>query len=346
MMRTAIVEALTAMEDLTLSIPAANIAKLLALVQSSPALTPIEIQRKAADCVNLDDESLALSLLAFHYQQRQTENGLTNPAFNASAVLLTQIDIPKNQELALRFLAYHLKNVKPDDPSAWAIFHTCFGRTIPDASISTLNDLINHYTSSATPSTTITRALSRALHLHSILTSSGDPQVTADKKYVETVFDDLSERFEEHLVGCLGYKIPLELKGLVLKSADGEELRGMKMVDLGCGTGLVGREFFTILNPLSATSVGAPPPPTTKHEDIIMDADVKELKNKIKRLKESNDEMRSFDPSGEDPDMTSAIAENMTIIESRSDEVVSMEIKLGRMKGKGFWCGGCDLSGR
>jgi len=136
------------------------------------------------------------------------------------------------------------------------------------------------------------------------------------------------------------------LRDLVLKSAEGEELRGMKMIDLGCGTGLVGREFFTILNPLSATSVGAPPPPTTKHEDIIMDADVKELKNKIKRLKESNDEMRSFDPSGEDPDMTSAIAENMTIIESRSDEVVSMEIKLGRMKGKGFWCGGCDLSGR
>ena len=153
-----------------------------------------------------------------------------------------QIDLPDKHALALRFLRYHLMEVEPDDPAAWGIFQSCLRPALPDASAIVLSSLISHY-SEAPSSDVRDRALGRANHLRSILTEEGPEQRTAQPTYVATVFDDLSINFENHLVNTLDYRVPGELRVLVKAEFTGGE-DNMRVVDLGCGTGLMGKEFF------------------------------------------------------------------------------------------------------
>lgn len=69
----------------------------------------------------------------------------------------------------------------------------------------------------------------------------GENPATAPDAFVAKVFDELAPRFESHLVGTLGYRIPEELIALLkpwLASRD-----PVDVIDMGCGTGLFGREI-------------------------------------------------------------------------------------------------------
>ena len=57
-------------------------------------------------------------------------------------------------------------------------------------------------------------------------------------RYVEALFDDYAPRFEDQLLGALGYRTPEEL-GALIRQAGG----GGVVLDLGCGTGLMGQEL-------------------------------------------------------------------------------------------------------
>ena len=59
----------------------------------------------------------------------------------------------------------------------------------------------------------------------------------APDAYVETLFDQHAEAFDEILVEQLGYAIPLQLCQMLRDHAPGPFRRGL---DLGCGTGLTG----------------------------------------------------------------------------------------------------------
>lgn len=59
----------------------------------------------------------------------------------------------------------------------------------------------------------------------------------APEAYVETLFDQHAEAFEDILVGQLGYHVPLLLNEALKVHAPGPHAR---MLDLGCGTGLAG----------------------------------------------------------------------------------------------------------
>lgn len=63
----------------------------------------------------------------------------------------------------------------------------------------------------------------------------------APDAFVQKVFDDLAPRFESHLVDTLGYRIPQDLIALLKPWLDGRDK--VDVVDLGCGTGLFGREI-------------------------------------------------------------------------------------------------------
>jgi predicted TPR repeat methyltransferase/Tfp pilus assembly protein PilF len=60
----------------------------------------------------------------------------------------------------------------------------------------------------------------------------------APPDYLRAVFDGYAERFDDHLIG-LGYQIPGAIRRVVLEYLDAEGSCG-PVLDLGCGTGLLG----------------------------------------------------------------------------------------------------------
>jgi len=93
------------------------------------------------------------------------------------------------------------------------------------------------------------QAQAAACYRDALAHNAGDPMLThllaaatyqaagrAPAGYVSTLFDEQAARFDRHLVTDLGYRIPEQLAGLI-----GPMLgRGARVLDLGCGTGLVG----------------------------------------------------------------------------------------------------------
>jgi predicted TPR repeat methyltransferase len=67
--------------------------------------------------------------------------------------------------------------------------------------------------------------------------------------YVRDLFDQYAGHFDEHLVGRLGYRTPALIDAAIGKVADVENAR---VLDLGCGTGLMGQ----LLRPRASTLVG------------------------------------------------------------------------------------------
>ena len=80
-----------------------------------------------------------------------------------------------------------------------------------------------------------------ASHLLDALTGEG--RLRPPDAYVEALFDNYAARFENHLVGQLGYQLPALIRWVC-----DEQLRfaPQRVLDLGCGTGLVGVELADI----------------------------------------------------------------------------------------------------
>jgi predicted TPR repeat methyltransferase len=72
---------------------------------------------------------------------------------------------------------------------------------------------------------------------------SGNRSVaTAPTQYVRELFDDYAARFDKHLVEELHYRAPQQLLRAVRQATP---RRDLDVLDLGCGTGLCGREFHS-----------------------------------------------------------------------------------------------------
>ena len=65
----------------------------------------------------------------------------------------------------------------------------------------------------------------------------GETPRTQPATLVAELFDGLAERFEKHLVGRLQYRVPHRVADIVL---DRYPQRKLDLLDLGCGTGLLG----------------------------------------------------------------------------------------------------------
>ena len=91
--------------------------------------------------------------------------------------------------------------------------------------------------------------LGNALHFVHVL--SGQASAQAPVNYVSKVFDDYAERFDQHLQDVLEYQIPVVM-GKQLRQLRIADTNAWRILDLGCGTGLVAKE----LAPLAASLVG------------------------------------------------------------------------------------------
>ena len=77
-----------------------------------------------------------------------------------------------------------------------------------------------------------------AKHLLNALT--GHTSNTTPKKYVEKLFDDFADTFDDSLVNNLHYNLPVQIKDLILK-LNIKDTKFKNVIDLGCGTGLAGK---------------------------------------------------------------------------------------------------------
>jgi len=71
---------------------------------------------------------------------------------------------------------------------------------------------------------------------HLAAAAGGHSTARAPEGYVTNLFDSVARQFEHHLVDELGYQVPEALAKLVLP----ELKANARVIDLGCGTGLVG----------------------------------------------------------------------------------------------------------
>jgi len=80
---------------------------------------------------------------------------------------------------------------------------------------------------------------------HLIAAYMGEKPDAAPHDYVQDLFDDFADVFDEHLVTLLEYRAPIELKAIVTEAV-GPDHRFVRALDLGCGTGLSGVEFAAL----------------------------------------------------------------------------------------------------
>lgn len=77
--------------------------------------------------------------------------------------------------------------------------------------------------------------------IHMLATLTGETTYTAPRGYVEMLFDGYASDFDTSLVDQLEYDTPRVIANMVSKSLAAEGLGNV--LDLGCGTGLVGKEI-------------------------------------------------------------------------------------------------------
>jgi predicted TPR repeat methyltransferase len=76
--------------------------------------------------------------------------------------------------------------------------------------------------------------------------------------YVEALFDQYAPKFEEALVGKLGYRVPEILDQMVDETMAGLGIeRFAKAIDLGCGTGLMGERLRQKVDFLEGVDISA-----------------------------------------------------------------------------------------
>ena len=119
--------------------------------------------------------------------------------------------------------------LKPD----YAQAHSNLGGTLKE--LGRLDEAVESYTQAVTlkPDDSTTKHLLDAL--------SGNTTESAPLDYVEWLFDNYAAKFEKSLVDNLEYKIPKLIAEIILRDSNSDSLGSI--IDLGCGTGLLGVEI-------------------------------------------------------------------------------------------------------
>ena len=91
---------------------------------------------------------------------------------------------------------------------------------------------------------------------HMLSALIGETTNAPPREYVEKLFDEYAVRFESSLVGDLEYYIPKALTGIILKQSPNGSLGSV--LDLGCGTGLVGQEVKRFCGNLEGIDLSKP----------------------------------------------------------------------------------------
>jgi predicted TPR repeat methyltransferase len=106
-----------------------------------------------------------------------------------------------------------------------------------------------------------------AVPQHLLNAITGNTSTEPPKEYVKNLFDDYAERFDDSLIKQLEYKLPFLMKELILK-LDPTRKIFEKVIDLGCGTGLTGKELRGISNNLTGIDISSNMVAKTRELDV------------------------------------------------------------------------------
>jgi len=106
-----------------------------------------------------------------------------------------------------------------------------------------------------------------AVPQHMLNALTGNKSTEPPKEYVKNLFDDYAERFDDSLIKELEYKLPFLMKELILK-LDPTRKIFEKVIDLGCGTGLTGKELRDISNNLTGIDISSNMVAKTRELDV------------------------------------------------------------------------------
>jgi len=102
---------------------------------------------------------------------------------------------------------------------------------------------------------------------HMLNALTGNTSTEPPKEYIKNLFDDYAEKFDDSLIKQLGYKLPFLMKELILK-LDLTRNKFDKVIDLGCGTGLTGKELRDISNNLTGIDISSNMIDKTRELDV------------------------------------------------------------------------------
>ena len=100
------------------------------------------------------------------------------------------------------------------------------------------------------------------------LAALGDmpPPPSTPHPYLLRLFDSYAPSFDQHLVETLNYVVPEKLYEAVLAASPGAA--ALDVIDLGCGTGLVGQHFRAVAGRLTGIDVSARMIQSAEHRNI------------------------------------------------------------------------------
>ena len=87
---------------------------------------------------------------------------------------------------------------------------------------------------------------------HIVFARLGWRTAKAPARYVQALFDDYAERFDQHLMVDLAYAAPNLVRRIIGERLDG---RAPEIVDLGCGTGICGPLFRPLAGRLTGVDL-------------------------------------------------------------------------------------------
>ena len=93
-----------------------------------------------------------------------------------------------------------------------------------------------------------------AIPQHMLNSLTGYTSKEPPKEYVKNLFDDYAEKFDDSLVGGLQYQLPFIIKDIIQKTSSSKS-KFLKTIDLGCGTGLSGKNLREISKNLSGVDI-------------------------------------------------------------------------------------------
>jgi len=133
-----------------------------------------------------------------------------------------------------------------------------------------------------------------AIPQHMLNALTGKESKAPPREYVKNLFDDYAERFDYSLVIQLEYKLPFLIKELILK-LNIPKKNFKRVIDIGCGTGLLGSEIRDISENLIGIDISKNMISKAKNKEIYDRLIIGDIVDILRTSKEKYDLFISLD---------------------------------------------------